>query len=238
MTFADSTLVSLAGADNPVLDLIVFPGGGQGPSVFSAWPAAIPAGWRLTAVCLPGHGQRLGEPAPPDLYRAAEDVAAALAAEITGPAVLCGHSMGALLALEVAHRVPVRLLAAAGCTPPDRPPDYSDLDEAKIHELVRAQIVAGGVDDPEMVEELTAVAAGMLRDDLRMLDGYAAPTVQLDCGIVAYYGSDDDVPVRPWTAQTTGSALAMELPGGHDFCHATPAPLLADLARRVFGRVA
>lgn len=231
-TFLTPALVALGGPDRPDVTLVLLPGAGNGPSAFAPWVPAAPDGWRLVAACLPGRGQRIGEPVPGDLPTAADEVAEAIRGEIGGPLVLCGHSMGALLGLEIAHRVPAALLAVAACTPPDEPPDYSNLDDTTIRALVRDQLTGGGITDPAMLAELAGLAAAMLRADLEMLDGYTAPTTPLGCPIVAYYGHDDDVEPVSWARHTTAGAGTVRLPGGHRFCHDDPARLLSDLTAR------
>ncbi len=228
---ASPALVTITGPDRADVTLVLLPGAGNGPSAFAPWTPYAPPGWRLVAACVPGRGHRIGEPVPADLHAAAGELAAAIRAEVTGPLVLCGHSMGALIGLEVAHRVPATLLAVAACAPPDEPPDYSNLDDHKIRELVRDQVA--GIDDPVMVEELVGLAAGMLRADLLMLDGYTAPTGPVGCPVVAYYGSGDDVEVASWARHTTARADIVVLAGGHRFCHDSPDAVLADLAARV-----
>lgn len=230
-TFASPALVTITDPDRYGVSLVLLPGAGNGPSAFAPWTPYAPPGWRLVAACVPGRGHRIGEPVPGDLHAAADELADAIRAELAGPLVLCGHSMGALIALEVAHRVPATMLAVAACTPPDQPPDYSDLDNDKIRELVRDQVA--GIEDPVMVEELVGLAADMLRADLLMLDGYTAPTVPAGCPIVAYYGTGDDVEVASWARHTTAGAETVLMAGGHRFCHDAPGGLLADLAARV-----
>lgn len=102
-------------------DLVVMPFGGGGPSVFLPWARRVPATWRLSAVCLPGRGHRFVEPPHTDAATAAQEVAAAVRARLgaTGrPLVYLGHSLGSLLALDVAALVEPDLLCVAGCSPP------------------------------------------------------------------------------------------------------------------------
>jgi pimeloyl-ACP methyl ester carboxylesterase len=108
-------------AFNPAQPTIVFVHGAQNDhSVWSlqsryfAWH-----GWNVLAPDLPGHGQSGG-----DALTTVEDMAAWLLALLDAAgaekALLVGHSMGSLIALEAAHRAPQRVsgLALLGTTWP------------------------------------------------------------------------------------------------------------------------
>jgi pimeloyl-ACP methyl ester carboxylesterase len=76
-------------------------------------------GWNVLAVDLPGHG-RSGGAALATVEDMADWVLALLDAAGSGKALLVGHSMGSLIALEAAHRAPERVsgLALLGTTWP------------------------------------------------------------------------------------------------------------------------
>src|SRR6478609_2739920 len=69
-------------------------------------------GWNVLAVDLPGHG-RSGGPALATVEAMADWVLALLDAAGAAKAVLVGHSMGSLIALEAAHRAPDRVSGLA-----------------------------------------------------------------------------------------------------------------------------
>jgi pimeloyl-ACP methyl ester carboxylesterase len=62
-------------------------------------------GYSVLALDLPGHMRSEG-PLPPGIEAIAEQVAAALRAAGVGPMVVVGQSMGSLIALELARRLP------------------------------------------------------------------------------------------------------------------------------------
>jgi pimeloyl-ACP methyl ester carboxylesterase len=76
-------------------------------------------GWNVLAVDLPGHG-RSGGAALTSVEAMADWVIALLDAAGSSRALLAGHSMGSLIALEAAHRAPERVsgLALLGTTFP------------------------------------------------------------------------------------------------------------------------
>ena len=69
-------------------------------------------GHGVLALDLPGHGRSEGPPAR-TVERIAEQVAAALAPLASPRLLLAGHSMGSLIALEVARRLPARVAGVA-----------------------------------------------------------------------------------------------------------------------------
>jgi pimeloyl-ACP methyl ester carboxylesterase len=81
-------------------------------------------GWNVLAVDLPGHG-RSGGAALATVEAMADWVLALLDAAGARQALLAGHSMGSLIALEAAHRAPERVsgLALLGTTFPMRVSD-------------------------------------------------------------------------------------------------------------------
>ena len=69
-------------------------------------------GHAVLALDLPGHGRSEGAPGA-TVERIAEQVAAALAPLASPRLLLAGHSMGSLIALEVARRLPARVAGVA-----------------------------------------------------------------------------------------------------------------------------
>lgn len=69
-------------------------------------------GFAVLALDLPGHGHSAG-PLPTTVEGHAERIAAALGALASPRFVLVGHSMGSLIALEVARRLPARVAGVA-----------------------------------------------------------------------------------------------------------------------------
>src|SRR5689334_10708959 len=106
--------------------LLCIPHAGGGPAFFARWIAELSPAAEVCLVHLPGRESRFGEPPVDDLDHIAARVATEANELNDRPLALFGHSMGAVLAYEVAQRLlaePVHLFAS-GSPPPHHP--YAD----------------------------------------------------------------------------------------------------------------
>ncbi len=234
------------------LRLFCFPFSGGGASAFRPWSSELPPEIQVSPVQPPGRENRLGEPP----YRRIGPLIDAL-----GPAILpyrdvpfafFGHSLGALVAYELARflgRVggpgPVRLLVSACRGPgvPHREPPIYNLPEREFIDQIR---IFGGTPDEVLAnEELMSVMIPLLRSDYEIYDTYEhQPGDLLSCPISAFGGLEDkDVnraDLEAWQAVTTGACRVRMLPGGHFFIKDSRATLLEavamDLAEHVLPR--
>ena len=95
------------------LTLLCLPYSGASAMVYSRWRRKLPQWLALQPVELPGRGARFGEPLHTDMRGLARQLAAELQPTLRTPYALFGHSLGALLACELAHA-----LRALGCDEP------------------------------------------------------------------------------------------------------------------------
>jgi surfactin synthase thioesterase subunit len=205
------------------LRLFCFPHAGGAASAYRAWPALLPETVDVFAVQYPGREDRLAEPRVPVMDRLADHVAEAVDPSLDRPFAFFGHSMGAAVAYEVAHRItrrePERLFVSAREAPHrSRSGDlHRASDAALLAELTRL----GGsarelLDEPE----LRALVLPIVRDDYRLIETYRpAPRPPLACPVTVFRGdADPEVTAedaRAWQTTTTGAFEEKAFPGGH-----------------------
>jgi pimeloyl-ACP methyl ester carboxylesterase len=128
---------------DPALPAVVFIHGAQNDHSVWALQSRYFAhhGFGVLALDLPGHGRSEG-PALASVEAMADWLLALLAAAGAGPAILVGHSMGSLIALEASQRAPARVrgLALLGTTFPMKVSDAlletARVDEARAIDMV------------------------------------------------------------------------------------------------------
>jgi surfactin synthase thioesterase subunit len=214
-----------------------------GASVYRLWPRLLPESLDVCAVQLPGRENRLNEPRVPSVAQLVEALVPALLPELDLPFAFFGHSMGAVLAAELARALearggplPGQLLVSAR-RPPHLPgtelplralPDATFLAEIqRRYGGIPAEILA----QPELLELLLPT----LRADIAALELHRpARREPLPCPITAFGGADDALTphahLEAWRDETRSAFRLRVFPGGHFYLEARRAELLADLA--------
>jgi surfactin synthase thioesterase subunit/glycosyltransferase involved in cell wall biosynthesis len=180
---------------------------------------AFPALARACALLLPGRGRRSAEAPFTHMGPLAQTLAAAIEKYLAPPFAFVGHSLGAIVAFEVARELrrrgmplPALLIASAARAPQFRrdhvpPPEPSDA------ELLRE----AGLPDDAAVRRSALPA---LRADTHLYRHYIySDDAPLPCPIRAYGGVDDPqishAHLEAWSEQTTGSFAIRQFAGGH-----------------------
>jgi medium-chain acyl-[acyl-carrier-protein] hydrolase len=209
------------------LQIFCLPHAGGNSMHFRAWNWLAPYA-RVVPVDLPGHGSRLREPLVQDWDRLAGDLTATIAAQVDGPYVLFGHSLGSLLAFDVSHRMlsrglPPALLVAAGRNGPSAAPAYRPIHELPDARFIGALHKLGGMPEGLLHQtELLQMFLPVLRADLRLAERYARPPAPaLPLPIMAFAGGadpmTDDLGMLAWKQETTSTCELVFLDGGHFF---------------------
>jgi len=225
------------------LRLFCLPYAGGAASAYRTWADGLSPEVEVCPVQLPGRGSRFRE-AP---FRKVADLVPALADGLLPlldcPFALFGHSMGALVAFELARELRRRgvgapvLLALSGHQAPQRPdaePPFSHLPDAEFLEEVRRRY--DGI-PPEVLaeEELLQLLLPVLRADIQVLETYAYPKEPpLDCPISCFGGQDDPhvslADLEAWRDETCGPLRVRTFPGGHFFVERRRAEVLRALS--------
>jgi surfactin synthase thioesterase subunit len=198
--------------------------------VFRRWQEVFGERAEIATVQLPGRETRLAEPAVEDIPTLARQLAGILD-RMAKPFVLFGHSLGALVAYEIAcvmvadgMRRPSRLVLA-GARPPGHPAIGTGPVPADDRELVQQLRDLGGTPDEVFDNvELMELVLPSLRADLRAIDDYRpSRQVRVPIPVALVAGADDrhappDV-VRRWREWVSADSPVHVLPGGHFFVH-------------------
>ncbi|AXB43266.1 thioesterase II family protein [Amycolatopsis albispora] len=213
--------------------LYCLPHAGGGISAYAGWREEAPDGLDVQPVRLPG---RDGDPG--EHCQRMDDLVTTLVGDLTAlPCALFGHSVGAVVAFELARaataagRAPRALFVSGSVAPPraaghDQPRRDLPDDEfaAEVERL-------GGV-PPELLAdpESRSVLLPRLRADYTIAETYEyRPGPPLDCPISAFAGRADPAvgaaDLDDWAEHTTATCRGRRLPGDH-FYLTTARPLL------------
>lgn len=231
------------------LRLFCFPYAGGGASIYSRWQESFPAEVELCALELPGRRARRREPLIRSGTSLVEATAEALSTLPELPFAFFGHSMGALLAFELAlflrraGRPGPRALFLSAAAAPHLPRRHAPMwnlpDEAFVQELRRY----GGTPEEVFSEPaMLALFLPALRADFEVFDTYVYGGDRLSGVPVHVYGGREDVRVSPghlraWSEVAPGLQSVALFPGGHFYLHEQRAALIAALRRELQAHV-
>jgi len=211
------------------LRLFCFPYAGRGASLFRTWAEHVPPDIEVVALQPPGREDRFREAALRRMAPLVDAIAGVIEPWCDRPFAYFGHSMGALIAFELARfrrrggrPMPEWLFVSGRRAPqiPDPEPPIPELpDEEFARELQRRYqgIPAPIADDPE----LRALFLPMVKADLELVDTYVCePEPPLDVPISVFGGTDDAITpeeLQAWQVHTTARCRVRMLPGDHFF---------------------
>lgn len=169
----------------------------------------------------------MAEPPPGTIEETADEVAGAILTSGTLP-LLFGHSMGAIIAFEVARRLEAAGRSAVHLFVSGRPAPKHVRPVVPVSDLPREEFVQVlrdyGAADEQILdnEELLDVLMPMMRADFGAIEGYRyTPGPLLTCPISAWCGTDD-AEVSPdtmldWADVTAQGVKLFVRSGGHFF---------------------
>ncbi|MGW7074197.1 thioesterase II family protein [Streptomyces sp. NPDC054871] len=219
--------------------LVCLPFAGAGASFFKEWEKQAPEGLSILPVQLPGREERFIDAPHTDVARAAEEAFSWVIEQIGGTArvALFGHSLGAVLAYELAHRlsgvdgVELARLFVSGSPGPwsGRESRATGLDDEGF--LAQVRRFAGYSHPALEMPEMRELLLPMLRADVEMHESYLpASDKPLSVPITSMRGRDDELvdtaQISQWEQATTVGLTTAEFDGGHMYLADAAAPLL------------
>jgi medium-chain acyl-[acyl-carrier-protein] hydrolase len=227
------------------LRLFCFPYAGGTAMTYRRWPESLPGGVEVCAVQLPGRADRLREKPFCSLLPLVRAVAHAIAPRLDKPFALFGHSMGAMVAFELARHLrgewgllPAHLFVSGRRAP------QLDRSERVTYNLSEPEFIESLRDlngtPPEVLEhrELMQLMSPLLRADFAVCQTYDyLHEPPLACPITAFGGlSDREVSrqqLEAWREQTSASWVLRMLPGDHFFLDSAQGTLLSLLSHEL-----
>ena len=232
------------------IQLFCFPHAGGGASTYHSWSKLAPEWLEISAVQLPGHETRLCEPLVNHWPTLVNNISEQLNTHITKPFAFFGHSMGALIALEVARDLSLKgkstpyCLFFSGRNSPtaqsplphiSHEPDDSFLDKiSQRYGMLPNEVV--------IHKELRDIFLPILRNDISLVENYNHKTeVQLHIPLFIYYGNEDRLiskeMLADWKDITQGRVTQREFPDGHFYLETQREHVLNNLFTDLFASI-
>ncbi len=215
------------------IKLFCFPYAGGSAVIYNQWKQYLDSTIEVRPIELAGRGKRINEQLYNDVPEVIEDVWNILKNEINNTKyVFYGHSMGAMIAYEVAQRMqkynypkPLHIFFSGRSAP-----HVKREDEKKYHlmpeDKFRKEIIELGGTPPEFFEhpELLEVFLPLLKNDFKLSETntHNGEIQPLDINITIFLGKDDDLTSEQcdgWKKHSTKLCSIHYFEGGHFFIH-------------------
>ncbi len=192
------------------------------------WVDHLDKNFNLYAIQLPGHDQRLSEKPLNSLLSIIERLQFELEPILEKEIIFIGHSLGALLAYELAKNLPgkhsLKALVVIASRPPNNLPEQPFSQEESDIVFIEKLRTYGGL--PENIlenKDLLNLLLPAIRADAMASENYSDdPAGQMDCPIYVYYGNKDTFVnaemANQWGLFTKNMLHCIEFNAGH-FLH-------------------
>jgi surfactin synthase thioesterase subunit len=214
------------------LRLFCFPYAGGSAAAFAGWQAALGPEIEVCAVQLPGRGARMGEPPMTSLNEVVASLAQVIGSQSRMPFAFFGHSLGGLLAYELArfcmlHYLPLPVhLFASGCSAPQHRGESKNLHQLPDDELIEALRDYNGTPVEVLANrELMLLLLPVLRADFGLVEHYRhRQGLRLPMPITVLAGEHDErtdpAQVDGWAKESAGPCAVHWFDGDHFFINA------------------
>ncbi|MEU9992385.1 alpha/beta fold hydrolase [Streptomyces sp. NPDC048045] len=227
--------------------LVCFPHAGGSASFYFPVSAALQNDSEVAVLQYPGRQDRRNEPHVDDIGELADRIAPLTEPLFDRPVVFFGHSMGAIVAFEVARRLQGRghtpaMLFVSGRRAPSthRVENVHQRDDDGLMADVKA---LSGTDTQVLGdEEILRMVLPAIRSDYRAIETYGPEDGTVDSPVTALIGDDDPKSTveeaDAWRAHTTAAFRLQVFGGGHFFISSRAAEVTQVLREGLRGAVA
>ncbi|PRC41889.1 thioesterase [Mycobacterium sp. ITM-2017-0098] len=227
--------------------LFIFPHAGGSAQYYVPFSKTFTTDIKRVAVQYPGQRGKQDFASFTSLPALADEVCRMVSPDKEGgvdgpPIAFFGHSMGGLLAFEVARRFeeagrPITALFVSAVAAPGLV-GYDDIPDTDDGLLAAVSTMTGA--NPEFMNnpEFAAAILPTLRG-LKAIANYTCPAeVTLSCPIHAFYGDDDEIAtaakVGPWEQRTTAGFTMRDFKGHHFYLNDHLDDLVPDVEAKIW----
>lgn len=224
------------------LRLFCLPYSGASAMFYSRWRRHLPQWLHVHPLELPGRGMRMNEPLQRDMLQLANQLADEIGAQLDSPYALFGHSLGGLLAYELAHVLrrrglpaPLALFTSATAGPAHRDVSEYAVEKPDAELLSRLRTLRGTCEEALANADLMALMLPILRADFLLCGSFEyGKREPLPLPIHVFGGKQDAVRVDElidWQEETS-SGFSLDMFEGHHFYLIDQQPALLRCLRR------
>ncbi|MCP5051430.1 MAG: thioesterase [bacterium] len=213
--------------------LYCFPYAGGAASGYNQWKRFLDPGTELRAIELAARGRRMRDPNYNTIDDAVDDVFGIIKDELNqGPYALCGHSMGSMIAFELAYKIkenglpgPLHIIFSGRAAPQISREGKRTLHHLPDDQFKKEMLEMGGTpkeffEHPELLE----VFLPLLRGDFRLTETYehSKKDSPISCDITVLSGKEDEdttEEVEAWRVHAQSNCDIHYFEGGHFFIH-------------------
>lgn len=221
---------------NVRLRLFAFPFGGGAASVFRSWSTEFSSEIEICPVQLPGRETRVSEKPITRMSQMVQELVPAINSYADLPFAFFGHSMGALIAYEIACNPELRRnnlihIFVSSCRAPQDMPRGLRRHGLSDDQLIAEMRRLGAPDEVLCNSELLRYLLPVMRADFQLVDTYQyQPSPRLTCPVSAFVGeTDSEVSERDlcaWRQHTTSDFSTKTFAGNHFYIANDPRPVI------------
>lgn len=224
--------------------LICLPHAGGSASYYFALSKALSVNVDVVAIQYPGRQDRRTERCRESIAELADEIATVVRPLLADrPLTFFGHSMGAVLAFEVARRLEAEGIVLTGLFVSGRRAPSAHRDE-RVHLrddeglLAEVRMLSGTAGQLLEDDEVVRMVLPAIRSDYKAVETYQyQPGPDVSCPVVALIGTDDPKvtvdEAMAWSRHTTGEFRLRTFSGGHFYLDSCLPEVVGELARHL-----